>query len=72
MGDIITLLNGFNLSPLNTVLLAVLLFFLWKGYQGISCRLTTLEASQGKNATSIAFIKGRLGFKEDHDDDNEG
>lgn len=69
MGDILTLLNGFNLSPLNTVLLAAIVFFLWRGYQSLTFRLATIEAVQGKNAASIAFIKGRLGYVEEHDDD---
>ena len=67
MGDLITVLNHLDLSPVNTVLLAVLLFILFKVFDKVSTRVTALEAQNAKQGRTLAFIKGRLGLIEDED-----
>lgn len=67
MGDLIAVLNHLDLSPVNTVLLAVLLFILFKTFDKISIRIAILEDQNGRQGRSLAFIKGRLGLIEDED-----
>ena len=61
MGDLITLLNSLNLSPVNTLLLGVL-FLVFKLLDG---RLKALERLIAKHTTSIAVIKSRVSIEED-------
>ena len=61
MGDFTGILTGLNLSPINTILLAVLLFVL----KSFNDRLGRLEGLVSKNSKSIAFIKGRLDLEEE-------
>ncbi len=43
MGDFVQLLNGLNLTPLNTILLVALGFFIRWAVKQILCRLTACE-----------------------------
>lgn len=61
MGDIFTLLNGFNLSPVNTLLLGVLIYI----FRGFDARLKALEVVNSQHTVSIAVIKARLHIDED-------
>ena len=65
MGDIIALLNHLDLSPVNTILLAVLLFVLFKTFDKITTRISALEQQNSAQGRSLAFIKGRLGLIEE-------
>lgn len=64
MGDLGTLLNGLNLSPVNTVLLGLLLFV----FKAFDTRLKVLESTVAKHTVSIAVIKERLNIEEEHDE----
>lgn len=48
MGDFVSLLNGLNLTPLNTVLLFILGFFIRWAVTQIFTRLDALETRTGK------------------------
>lgn len=61
MGDLSGLLASLNLSPVNTILLAVLLFVLKWMHQ----RLQTVEQLALGNEKSLAFIKGKLDIHEE-------
>ena len=63
MGDFATLLTSLNLSPVNTVLLALLLIAL-KYFDG---RLSRLEASISRQSQSISWIKGHIDGDEEDD-----
>ena len=62
MGDFVNLLNGFNLSPLNTVLLVALGFFIRWAIKGIFCRLSAVEDRNIKQDLALARIEERLGI----------
>ena len=64
MGDFASIVTALNLSPINTVLLGVLVWVLRQMHQ----RLQTLEEITVGNKTSIAFIKGTLRIKEEDDE----
>ena len=64
MGDVIALLHSLNLSPINTMLLAIILVVLWRVFDQFSNRIATLEKDADKQGRSIAFIKGRLDLVE--------
>ena len=68
MGDIIAGLNHLNLGPANTILLALLLFILFKTFDRVSARIAILERQNSKQGRSLAFIKGRLGLIEEEED----
>lgn len=61
MGDIGALLNHFDLSPLNTILLGVLIVI----FKGFDARLKALELLVTKHTVSVAVIKERLDVEED-------
>ena len=63
MGDVVTLLNGLNLSPINTLLLAVLIFI----FTRFDARLKDLELRISKHGKIIAIVKDRLGIEEEDD-----
>ena len=67
MGDLIAVINHLDLSPINTILLAVLLFILFRVFDKVSTRVAALEHQNAKQGRSLAFIKGRLGLIEDED-----
>jgi hypothetical protein len=56
VGDLITLLDHLNLSPLNTFLLVGLFWFLRSIYQ----RIERLEKDSIEHGTAIAIIEARL------------
>jgi hypothetical protein len=44
VGDLVAVLDHFNFSPVNTVLLVALLYFVRQSVKGIFCRIDALEA----------------------------
>lgn len=56
MGDLLALLDRFNLGAVNTILLAALYFVLKYAFS----RIAATEKVTARHGTSIAFIKGRL------------
>ena len=61
MGDLVTMLNSLNLSPINSVLLAALYFVL----RSIFNRVEAMETIASKHGKSIAWIKGHLDIEEE-------
>ena len=61
MGDLITLLDHLNLSPVNSVLLAAVYFVL----RSIFKRIEEMERLAVCHAEDIAHLKGRLEIQED-------
>ena len=62
MGDVVALLNGWNLSPLNTVLLAGLAFFIKWAVKQIFERLHAVEEKDRAQDLALARIEERLGI----------
>lgn len=61
MGDLVTLLNSLNLSPINSLLLAALYLVL----RSIFNRVEAMETIASKHGKSIAWIKGHLDIEEE-------
>ena len=62
MGDVVALLNGWNLTPLNTVLLAGLAFFIKWAVKQIFQRLHDVEEKDRAQDLALARIEERLGI----------
>ena len=62
MGDFISLLNGWNLTPLNTLLLASLAFFIRWAVKEIFRRLDEVETRNTAQDLALARIEERLGI----------
>ena len=63
MGDFIQFLNsGLNLSPLNTILLAVLGFFIRWAVKELFSRLNKVEQRNRRQDLALARIEERLGM----------
>ena len=56
MGDILAIIGGLNLSPVNTVLLAVVIIFA----RGILKRIEKLEAQVDEHHVDLEVTKARL------------
>lgn len=63
MVDLGFVFDHLNLSPLNTVLLALLLYF----FRGFLTRLDTLERTVNRHTVSLAIVKDRLDIEEEAD-----
>jgi len=63
--DFVTLFNNLNLSPVNTLLLAALGFFLKNIIDRFEERIAVVEELTGCHAKSIAWIKGHLDIEEE-------
>lgn len=75
MGDILTMFNRLDISPLIAILLVALSALLRAVSKGIMRRLEIVEARvaeleeyKHKHATSLAVIKARLDIVEDNTD----
>lgn len=62
MGDIVALLNSLNLSPINTLLLVVLGFFVQRAVKGIFSRISKVEERDRRQDIALARIEERLGM----------
>lgn len=62
MGDFISLLSSFNLTPLNTVLLVVLGLFSKWAVKELFRRLSAVEARNTAQDLALARIEERLGI----------
>ena len=62
MGDVVALLNGWNLTPLNTVLLAGLALFIKWAVKQIFQRLHDVEEKDRAQDLALARIEERLGI----------
>jgi len=62
VGDFVGLLNGWNLTPLNTVLLAALAFFIKWAVKQIFERLHAVEEKDRAQDLALARLEERLGI----------
>ena len=69
MGDLIDLAKHLNLSPVNTILLAIIFFgikFVLGKIKDLDACIRNVETVNERQGQSIAFIKGKLEIDEDH------
>ena len=71
MGDAIALFDRLNLSPFNTVLLAVLAFLLRKAASDILRRLARAERRNRKQDRALARLEQHLDLDPLPDDDGD-
>jgi hypothetical protein len=76
VGDFVSLLHDLNLSPLNTILLVIIAFFLWLAAKHILKRFTCLETRterverrNRKEDHAIWRLENELGLEPIPDDD---